>query len=464
MKRLSVGAKWTLRFSMALLVAVSLFSLYTFHRIEQNIIEDAKLLLDLQLRQLADADKSPSLDPHSLLESMERSVAVAQPDLKLGLQVFDANGELLLAKGSLDRYELGLPANAIAEQRRVAREIDVGEAYSFLVIALPSQNGYVQGALYMRRFVRNARAVRDIYLWAMPLATVLTVALGFLLARGSLKPIAAISKAARRISGTHLDEELPTTGSGDELDELATTLNDMMGRIRSSVERMQRFSANAAHELRTPLSALRSRLDVTLEQDRSAAEYRKILEEISDEVDGLSEAAHAMMRLAQSEAGLSPEQRQPVDLSALIREAVEFFEPLAADEGIALEVVRLDEAATSGDAAWLHQLFANLLDNAIRYTDSGGRIEVEVARDEDEDEPGRVRVSVADNGIGLEAAELERIFEPYHRVRSGPPRSSTGVGLGLPLALEIARAHGGEIRVQSRPGEGSTFTVLLPIG
>ena len=199
-----------------------------------------------------------------------------------------------------------------------------------------------------------------------------------------------------------------------------------------------------------------------LEQDRSAAEYRKILEEISDEVDGLTEAAHAMMRLAQSEAGLSPEQRQPVDLSALIREAVDFFEPLAADEGIALEVVRLDEAATSGDAAWLHQLFANLLDNAIRYTDGGGRIEVEVARDEDE--PGRVRVSVADNGIGLEAAELERIFEPYHRVRSGPPRSSTGVGLGLPLALEIARAHGGEIRVQSRPGEGSTFTVLLPLG
>lgn len=461
MTRLSVGAKWTLRFSLAFLVGVSVFSVYTYTRIEKNIIQDAKLILDLQLRQLADADKSPSLDPHTLLESMERSVGVAQPDLKLGLQVFDADGGLLFARGSLDRYELGLPGNAIREHRRVVREIDVGESYNYLVIALPSQNGYVQGALYMRRFVRNARAVRDVYLWAMPVAILLTVALGFLLARGSLRPIAEITKTARRVSSTHLDEAVPTTGSGDELDELAATLNEMIARIRSGVERMQRFSANAAHELRTPLNALRSRLDVTLEQDRGAGEYRKILAEISSEVDGLTDAVHAMMRLAQSEAGLSPEQRQPVDLPALIRDAVEFFEPLAADEGIALAILRLDEATTSGDAAWLHQLFANLLDNAIRYSDEGGRIEVELIREAGPEE--RVRVSVRDTGVGLEPAELERIFEPYHRVRSGPPRSPTGVGLGLPLALEIARAHGGEIHVRSTPGEGSTFTVVLPL-
>jgi len=143
-----------------------------------------------------------------------------------------------------------------------------------------------------------------------------------------------MTRAARRISGTHLEERVPVTGSGDELDELATTLNEMIGRIRHSVERMQRFSANAAHELRTPLNALRSRLEVTLEQQRTPDEYCKALGETAEQVAGLSEAVHAMMRLAQSEAGLPEEHRAPVSVAALVREVVEFFEPLAAEQGL----------------------------------------------------------------------------------------------------------------------------------
>jgi heavy metal sensor kinase len=462
--RLSIGAKWTLRYTAVMLLAVSLLAAYTYWRIEDRFQREARFVVDLQLKELADALESTSADDPSFRAMVESSAEVAGPDLKLGLQVFDAAGRLKLAAGSLQDFTLALPESLPADlDDRVARVVSFpsDQKYPYLVVTrrLPD-GGSVQGAIYLRRFVRNARSVRDIYFWTLPLAVIFTLALGSWLVRGSLRPIASITRAARRTSGTHLEERVPTTGSGDELDELGNTLNEMMDRIRSSVERMQRFSANAAHELRTPLSALRSRLEVTLEQDRTQDEYRKALAETAEQVAALSESVHAMLRLAQSEAGLRPEHRVPVQVGALVREVVEFFEPLAAEQGLSLVLDRSAESELAGEPAWLHQCFANLVDNAIRYTPEGGSIRVDVDL---EDGGAALVVHVADTGIGIDVAERELIFEPYHRVRGANARTGPGAGLGLALAREIARAHGGDVSVESEPGRGSTFHVRLPL-
>jgi signal transduction histidine kinase len=264
-----------------------------------------------------------------------------------------------------------------------------------------------------------------------------------------------MNRTARRISGTHLDEKIPTTGSGDELDELAATLNDMLVRIAGGVDRMRRFSGNAAHELRTPLNALRSRLEVTLEQPRDAEEVRKALAETAQEVEGLAHVVNSMMRLAQSETGLAPEQKIPVDLSSLLHEVSDFFAPLAEEAEVTLELQVGSGVEIPGDPAWLHELFANLLDNAIKYTPAGGRVQVRLSSEE-----GILSVEVADDGVGIEASDLPSIFQPFHRV--GNRSEAPGVGLGLPIAREIARAHGGELQVESRIGEGTTLTVRLP--
>jgi signal transduction histidine kinase len=200
---------------------------------------------------------------------------------------------------------------------------------------------------------------------------------------------------------------------------------------------------------------MRSRLEVTLENAREPEEYRRILSEMAAEVESLSNSVHAMMRLAQSEAGLQPEQRVPVDLSSLLVEVVAFFEPLADDAGVELTVQPADSVTVPGDPSWLHQLFANLLHNAVKYTPAGGRIEIKLTTG-----GARVGVVVHDTGIGIDPEQASRVFEPFHRV--GAPPGTTGVGLGLPLAREIARAHGGEIVLESEPGKGSTFTVWLP--
>ena len=463
MRRLSIGAKWTLRYTAVMLLAVSLLAAYTYLRIDQRFHQDARFLVDLQLKELVETlDAVPVSDP-ALLAILERSTGAAGPDLKLGLQIFDAEGRLLLSEGSLEGTGVGLPEDLPEDpQGRVSRDVDFpDESYPYLVLTRRlADGGAVQGAVYLRRFVRNARGVRDIYFWTLPLAVIFTLGLGSWLVRGSLRPIAGMTRTARRISATHLEEQVPTTGSGDELDELAVTLNEMVERIRHSVERMQRFSANAAHELRTPLNALRSRLEVTLEQERTPDEYRKALGETAEQVVGLSEAVHAMMRLAQSEAGLPAEHRVPVAVAEQVREVVDFFEPLAAEQGLHLTLGRVEEACVAGEPAWLHQLFANLVDNAIRYTPEGGAIRVDLALEED---AAMALVQVSDTGIGIDAGERERIFEPYYRVRAGSTRTGPGAGLGLALAREIARAHGGDVSVESEPGAGSTFTVRLPL-
>jgi heavy metal sensor kinase len=455
-RSLSIGTRWTLRYTAALLVTVSIFVAYTYSQVVRRTERDAKLHLELQVKEIAGAIRDSWPTAPTVVDTVERNISTAEPDLKLGIRIFDSKGGVLLERGSLALQDLELSRNMRDGLRtHVWYQADLGSSYPYLVMELPVKRGFIQGALYTRRFVRNARAVRDIYLYSLPVLLLLTAALGSWLARGSLRPIKEINLTARRITGTHLEETIPTTGNRDELDDLADTLNEMIASIRASVSRMQRFSANAAHELRTPLTAMRSRIDVTLEKQREPEEYQRILSEIAEEVESLSSSVHAMMRLAQSEAGLQPGQRVPVEISSLLGEVVEFFQPLAADAGVQLSVQSADPVTLPGDPSWLHQLFANLLHNAVKYTPAGGRIEVAIAPRE-----AGVDVIVRDTGVGIDPEQASSVFEPFHRVAARP--EAPGVGLGLPLAREIARAHGGEIVLESAPGSGSTFTVRLP--
>lgn len=455
-RSVSIGTRWTLRFTAALLVTVSIFAVYTYSQVVRHTERDAKLHLEFQVKEIARAIRDAWPTAPSVVEIVERNISIAESDLKLGIRIFDAEGRVLLERGSLATQPLDLSEEwQTGRSERLSYQADFGGGYPYLVMELPAKDSFVQGALYTRRFVRNARTVRDIYLYSLPVLLLLTAALGSWLARGSLRPIQQINRTARRITGTHLEETIPTTGNRDELDELAHTLNEMIASIRASVDRMQRFSANAAHELRTPLNAMRSRIDVTLEKEREPGEYRRILGDIAAEVESLSSSVHAMLRLAQTEAGLAPGQRVPVEISSLLEEVVEFFRPLAAEAGVQLSAELDDPVTVPGDASWLHQLFANLLHNAVKYTPAGGRIELSVAPRE-----RGVEVRVRDTGIGIDPEQAAKVFEPFHRIAGGTEAS--GVGLGLPLAREIARAHGGEITLESEPGSGSTFTVSLP--
>jgi signal transduction histidine kinase len=284
----------------------------------------------------------------------------------------------------------------------------------------------------------------------------ITAVLGYLLSRGSLRPIATITRSARRISSQRLDETIPTTGSGDELDELAGTLNDMLARIREGVERMRHFSGDAAHQLRTPLNAMQGELDVTLAKERTPAEYRVVLGDLLHQVVTLSDTVNGMLRLAQSEGGIDANDSVRVEIDSLLEDVVDFFAVLAEERGIELVAAAESKGSVRGDPTWLHQLFANLIHNALQYTPEGGSVTVEARPASDE-----VLVRVRDTGPGLSEADRAIAFSRFER--GSASAKGAGLGLGLALAREIARAHGGSIEIEPPAGSGAVFAVRLPL-
>lgn len=452
LRRPSIGAQWALRIAAVMLVTASAFSAYVYERAERGIEKDAKTLVKLQIAQVLEYMEAHPNDVGSWTAFAQRQVGAADPDLRLGISIFDHDGDIVHEAGSAFGAGVALPPE---DQYGELREVDLGRNYAFLALARSGREGAVQVLVYQRLFARSAARVRDAFVGALPVLLIVTAGLGWWLSRGSLRPIAAMTRTARRISANELDESIPRTGSGDELDELAATLNDMLVRVREGVERVKRFSVDAAHQLRTPLTAIQNEIEVTLTKERSEREYRKVLEDLLVQVATLSETVNGMLRLAQSEGGLDSSHRQQVSVDPLLEEVVEFFGALAEERGVEISITGQCKAAVIGDPTWLHQLFANIVHNALKYTPEGGRVEVSANAADDE-----VAVAIRDDGAGLTAEDRAIVFARYQR--GSASSAGDGMGLGLALAREIVRAHGGSIDVESEPGAGSTFSVRLP--
>jgi two-component system OmpR family sensor kinase len=461
--RLSIGARLTLRYAIALTFSLGLFAAVLYAAVSRRINREAHLVTEIHASELLESLRTQS-EEHGreqvlewLRQRIERTVRESAPDLDLGIEYTDEGGATIAASGSLAGEALAIPEDVLRGRRRSAlRAVNLGGEHAHVVSVVAAPGGFLQVAIDTRRYAENLAFVREVIQIALPLTLLVTVGAGWLLARGALAPIQRLDQAARRISGSNLDESIPTSGSGDELDQLAATLNEMMARIREGVDRMRRFNANAAHELRTPLSRLCGRVESVLQRPRRDDEYREALHQVLGEARALAVGVNAMLRLSQSESGLSREQRQRVPLGPLLEDLVEFFRPLAEERGIAVEAGAFADVAVDGDGSWLRQLFSNLVDNAVKYCEPGDRVRVELRRDGEE-----ACASVSDDGPGIPADELPEVFERFERGagRQGRP----GFGLGLPLAREIARAHGGRVEAASKPGQGATFTVRLPV-
>lgn len=458
---LSVGAKLGLRYTAAMAITTTVFAWVVYEQVAQRINREATLLLELRLRDLVEAFEE-QLGEHPrdhvlrwMAEHAETSIARSEPDLGLGIELLDPTGQTIVSAGSLDGAGLPLPGGMLDGERRTSfRAVNLGGRFAHLTAAEAVDGGFLRVALDTTRYAENVSWIRRIFLVSLPIVLVMTALTGWYLAAQSLRPIAAINATARRIESSNLQELVPVSGSGDELDDLAVTLNEMLGRIQEGVERAHHFNANAAHQLRTPLTALRSEVDVTLERPRSPEEYRKVLADIHDDVERMGEAIDAMLRLARTGAGLAPDQLVPVDVARVVEEVLEFFEPLALESGIELAGSWLPRSVVLGERSWLQQLFGNLLSNAIRHSGRGARVEVSARP-----RLGGVEVRVADDGPGIGEDAAMPLFQ-----RFGPSEASEGgSGLGLSIAHEIARAHGGRIELESTPGSGAVFRVWLPL-
>jgi heavy metal sensor kinase len=339
---------------------------------------------------------------------------------------------------------------------RAVRHVLVTRSYPHP--AKPEERFVVQALASLEPLDKLSRRFMGNILSAIPIFVVISWFGGYALARKVLKPVNQIARTARQITSARLNERLARSHSGDEFDMLADTLNDMIHRLEESFALLRQFAADAAHEIRTPLTIVKGEAEIALRsktQDPDA--YRAVLASTIRECDRMIGIITSLLMLSQADTGAIRLGREPVRLDELLAEMAETFQVLAEEAGLSLTMAPAPEIVVHGDRTRLHELFANLLDNAVKYTPQGSvNVSCTVG-------PEEVRVAIADTGIGIAEGEQEKIFERFYRVDHSRSRDTGGSGLGLSIARWIAAAHGGRIEVQSTVGVGSTFTAVLPL-
>ncbi len=288
--------------------------------------------------------------------------------------------------------------------------------------------------------------VRQSLIWALALTVVLGLIGGLLMSRNMLSRIDAINRTSRDIMAGDLSRRVPVAGTGDELDRLASQLNQMLAQIERLMTAMRQVTDNVAHDLRSPLTRMRSRMEVALMEGPGVADYRDVLSASIEDSDRLLKTFNELLKIARAESGSEAADMKELDLSALVQGVGELYEPVAEEKGLTLHFDIAGGVTSRGIEPLLSQAVANLLDNAIKYADAGGNATVRLTAEEN----GPV-LMVADTGPGIPAAERERVLERF--VRLDASRSEAGSGLGLSLVDAVARLHGAELVLEdNNPG------------
>jgi signal transduction histidine kinase len=399
--------------------------------------------IQAEIAGLAEQYRSQGLS--GLREVIERRSA-AQPHRAAVYLLTDPLGERIA--GNLDRwpdvepdaggwinFSVQVPTGDTSERRRAhAASFGLDGGFRLLV------GREVEDRLQIQSLIKQAIG------WGLALTLLLGLAGGFAISRGMLGRVDAINRTTRRIMAGELGQRIALSGSRDEFDELAANLNAMLDQIERLLQGMRQVTDNIAHDLRTPLNRLRSRIEVALMGEPDRAESRAVLEQTLVDAETMINTFNALLEIARAEAGSDRAGFEPVDLAKLCQDVAELYEPLAEDQGVIFGRSCPVDAWVRANGHLLAQAIANLLDNAIKYTPAGGRVRLAVER-----LPGRFAITVADSGPGIPAADRERVLERF--VRLDATRSTPGNGLGLSLVAAVARLHGAELKLgDNRPG------------
>ncbi|HVN48105.1 MAG TPA: ATP-binding protein [Bacteroidota bacterium] len=419
----------------------------------QEVKRAAKADTDRVIIAISDSEKAISDDmwnkiyQHTLLSPQRHYI-----------QILDRNGDVLYRSQSLHDYQLGYP--------------EIPYQWINVVTAGGPDNNLVRLALMQTDYVKIfvAYPLAPVYevldsvfynlLFIAPVALFVSIVGGWFLGRKSLRPVDALTKAARDITAQNLSQRLPESDVDDELGRLTIQFNDMIERLQKSFLQVQQFSADASHELRTPLTIMRGEIEVALRNQRMSKQSRELLSSIYDELIRLSSIVESLMLLIKSDTGSLVFTMRPIALDAFIQELIEDAQTLAKPKKIDVSLEYSEPAVIHGDLTRLKQVFINLVDNAMKYTPAHGSVTLSLIND-----GGNACITVKDTGVGIPADDLNKIFERFYRVHRLHPtmEDAGGSGLGLSIAKWIIEAHHGSIDVQSREGQGSTFTVKLPL-
>jgi heavy metal sensor kinase len=459
MKRLSIGLRLTLWYLGIFFVAELIFGAGMWFILRTNLYDIA----DANLKDQA-ADLERSLEAHKDASLAELHAELSE-DYKIEpsedyLQIINANGNVLYRSRSLEENPLPpFPADQSGKPHYENHKL--GHRRFRFISAQIRVNGQVYNVQIghpMNEEMETLGEFRTYLFWFAPLLLLSASGVGYWLSRRALAPVDALTRTARTISGHNLSSRLEPLHTGDELQRLSDTLNDMLGRIECAFRRVTDFTADASHELRTPVALIHTEAELALRRSRNEGQYREALQHILTEADRTTKLLKELLALARMDSGREALDKQPVDLLAILKESSAKWNQVAALRNLQFEErFSAQPLSAMADANALRRVMDILLDNAFKYTPSPGKVTLSA-----EEIDARIVIAVEDTGVGIAPGDQTRIFERFYRVDKARSRQLGGSGLGLAIAKWIVTLHQGSITMESELGKGTVFRVKIP--
>jgi heavy metal sensor kinase len=460
MKRLSIGMRLTLWYLAIFALGELVFGAGMWLILRHNVYDMVDDDLETQVQDLSTFLEAQK--PDASLSKLQEEVKATFSLEHSGdyLQLYTENGDIIYRSAILETHpsKLAHPAR-VTSASFWTRRID-GHPIRFMLDRLN-----INGRVFIAQTgIPADDAIETLHLFRMylfmfaPALLLIAAGVGYWMSRRALAPVDALVRTAREIGGTNLSARLEKLSTGDELQRLSDTLNEMLDRIETAFQRVTQFTADASHELRTPVSLIRTEAELALRRSRTENEYQESLQHVLLEAERTTALIEQLLSLARADSGRETLHMQSVNLSDTLRNVVESWRQVAAIRDLTFSVSIDDQdAIVMGDETLLRRLADILLDNAFKYTSAPGRVALTMRLE------GEVAiVNVQDSGVGIPTEEQDKIFERFYRVDKARSRAQGGSGLGLAIAQWIVSQHRGTITVESRPGEGSVFRVELP--
>jgi two-component system heavy metal sensor histidine kinase CusS len=465
----SIVTRLTAVHAFALFLLCALISYLLDYSIRSALETDLHFAIDAEAKQIA-AVIAQSDDPVEGVRLHLRTLAEARPRPRLAVRVREAGvtvarvdvpDDLLPLSSAAPPLDAPPPVTGAAVFSLV-RPSGLREKWDYQLGLVRDARGrlfHVEVMGHRSEIDRFAGRFRVSLVTLVGPLLVASIIAARLYIRRTLEPLRHVTAAAARIGSKTLGERLDARRAPVEIARLVASFNDMLDRLEDAFRRLTEFGADLAHEMRTPLQNLRGEAEVALLHPRTSEQYKEILAGIIEECDALARIVDDVLLLSRVERHEEALEVAPFDLAQEVDDVREFFEDAAAARGVALAATASPRPLeVRGDRLMLRRAIANLVDNAIKYSDSGGRVVV-TARVR---EGGGAAVEVADAGRGIAPEDLPRVFRRFYRVDKSRSRSTGGAGLGLGIARTIARAHGGDVTLDSRPGEGTRAALTVP--
>ncbi|MFQ5899945.1 MAG: sensor histidine kinase [Thermodesulfobacteriota bacterium] len=463
---LNIRAKLTLLYTLLLGTGLIIFGIFLYTTLSKSLLDTA----DSRIRTIAEIISKTALRPSSALglpkdfsNILERFFGIKTSGKFI--QILDNSGRIILKSASLGNADLPFSKEALhnAIQRKMTFEtIHSRGRYPIRIITYPVMErgktiNFVQIGTSLETIQDTLNTLLYLLYASASISLIFAGIVGWLLANRALRPVAEITKTARRIGAENLNQRLEVRNPGDEIGRLAETFNDMISRLESSFDRIKQFTADVSHEIKTPITILKGETEIALKTEKTVEGFKSVLVSNLEEINRMTHVIEGLLFLSRRDSGIKDITTEEIDMDDLLKEKYQQAILLAKNKEIKVILVRNDPVRVKGNPIRLRQLLLNLIENAVKYTPKTGEITLSL-----EKSAGFARIVVSDTGIGVAREDLPYLFDRFFRVDKARSREEGGSGLGLSICKGIVNSHNGSIEVKSRPGKGSKFIIHLP--